>query len=69
MARLIINVEDIHVLRDGDVFNLTDHLFLLGETGSLDWRYIEKLEILEILVRERRMLLQDLKCGASPSIQ
>lgn len=66
MAKLVVNVEDVHVFGDGDVINLVDNPFFLGEASILDERYIQKLEILEVLIRKRRVLLQELK-GSVPT--
>jgi hypothetical protein len=59
--RLIINVENVHLFGDGDVINLMDNPSFLGEGSILDNRYIEKLELLEILIRKRRIFLQNFK--------
>jgi hypothetical protein len=61
MAKLIVNVENVHLFRDGEEIDLMDNSFFLGEGSILDSRNLQKLEFLEIAIRKRRVLLEEFK--------
>ena len=58
---LVIYVDDGAIFRDGEIFNLVNDPSFLGEGSIFDYGRTQKLELLEGLIRERRMFLEQFK--------
>ena len=61
MPRLVINVDNSNFTGDGEVIDLVDNAPFLGEGSVLDDRNLQKLEFLEVAIRNRRILLEKFK--------